>query len=776
MPGDTALDPRMNTEPMPPGSRPRGERGQIVVIFAGAMIVLLAMCAVVVDVAWYWTVNMRMQRAADAAALAGVVWLPANPSRAYSTARAEATRNGYANGVDGVVVTPEQDPTNPRRLKIRLEGNVGTFFSRVVGIDQWPAVRFAKADYVLPVPMGSPDNYYGIGYFVKPETTTTTTGAIGHSACDDGNSSVTDPDDPWSATCTGNTPNATAAPSNGSWGTTSGTIQAAAASNNNVHARTATDGAAQSWSTFGLLSGIPSPGANQALSIIGLEVRLTDAFADVAACSSARIAVDLSWNQGQAGTWTTALFVPASGGLGSSTSTGDYTLGSPTSTAAWGSHNWIRSDFGDTPLRVRLRADKPGCSTTRINVDRLEVRVAYRLDTSTTTTTLVQNAPVPPPAGQAAITRPQRFWGAMQSKGAPSIQGDIYMTYYDARTSSTNQFYDPDAYYHYAVEIPSGGGGSVWVFDAGFCDASSSVGTGEYYTLGGVNGSSTINPVSSYFELRNLGADLLNPADDTFVASAGTDYQGMDYQDKPARTAAGLSTDTGTADCAAVSWHYGWRLLASGLGAGTYAIHTDSNSSGDPDNQNQQTALNAFAFYAASTSGSPRIYGLGAMEAYVRLPGGQASEFYFAQIDQVHAGKTMEVNLWDPGDTGALSADLEILYPTGNSMQPYLPATFTYRGERVSNSSGASSTCNGQAGTATHVVTNTGGTSLFNGCWLRIEIELDPNYSAPIDPVSGEPGWWKIRYRMGGSTTSFSTDLTTWQVNMRGNPVHLVLP
>jgi hypothetical protein len=29
---------------------------------------------------------------------------------------------------------------------------------------------------------------------------------------------------------------------------------------------------------------------------------------------------------------------------------------------------------------------------------------------------------------------------------------------------------------------------------------------------------------------------------------------------------------------------------------------------------------------------------------------------------------------------------------------------------------------------------------------------------------------------MGGSTSSFSTDLTTWQVNIRGNPVHLVLP
>ena len=36
-------------------------------------------------------------------------------------------------------------------------------------------------------------------------------------------------------------------------------------------------------------------------------------------------------------------------------------------------------------------------------------------------------------------------------------------------------------------------------------------------------------------------------------------------------------------------------------------------------------------------------------------------------------------------------------------------------------------------------------------------------------------GWWRIRYNMGsGSGNAF--DLTTWQVGIRGNPVHLVVP
>ncbi len=29
---------------------------------------------------------------------------------------------------------------------------------------------------------------------------------------------------------------------------------------------------------------------------------------------------------------------------------------------------------------------------------------------------------------------------------------------------------------------------------------------------------------------------------------------------------------------------------------------------------------------------------------------------------------------------------------------------------------------------------------------------------------------------MGGATTDFSTDLTTWKVQILGNPVHLIVP
>jgi hypothetical protein len=63
-----------------------------------------------------------------------------------------------------------------------------------------------------------------------------------------------------------------------------------------------------------------------------------------------------------------------------------------------------------------------------------------------------------------------------------------------------------------------------------------------------------------------------------------------------------------------------------------------------------------------------------------------------------------------------------------------------------------------------------GAQGLYNGCWVTMEIPIATGYAAPDD------GWWMIEYDMGGSATDSAYDLTTWQVNVVGNPVHLVVP
>ncbi len=112
-------------------------RGQMLVLFAVSIFVLTGITAIVVDVSWYWANSLRVQRAADAAALAGVVWLPGNPSQAYTVATDEATKNGYSAG-GGTTVTPLQDTTNKRRLNVTISAPVGTFFMRIFGMPDDP--------------------------------------------------------------------------------------------------------------------------------------------------------------------------------------------------------------------------------------------------------------------------------------------------------------------------------------------------------------------------------------------------------------------------------------------------------------------------------------------------------------------------------------------------------------------------------------------------------------------------------------------------------------
>src|ERR1039457_2077985 len=112
-------------------SRPsrRRQNGQILVIFAGALIALIGIVAIVVDVSWYWANSLRVQRAADAAALAGAIYLPGSTLNAYKYADIEATKNGYTSG-SGTVVTPLQDTANggtdPRQLDVSVSAPVGT--------------------------------------------------------------------------------------------------------------------------------------------------------------------------------------------------------------------------------------------------------------------------------------------------------------------------------------------------------------------------------------------------------------------------------------------------------------------------------------------------------------------------------------------------------------------------------------------------------------------------------------------------------------------------
>jgi hypothetical protein len=139
-------------------------RGQILVLFVLSLTMLIGIMGLAIDVSFAWLNEIRVQNAADAAALAGAVYLPDNVSGGTSASQAVAVQNGYTNGSNNgtgtVVVNAQQDPI-PYQMDVTISAPIPTFFMRVFGINSLTASRSAHAQYNSPLPMGSPLNVFG---------------------------------------------------------------------------------------------------------------------------------------------------------------------------------------------------------------------------------------------------------------------------------------------------------------------------------------------------------------------------------------------------------------------------------------------------------------------------------------------------------------------------------------------------------------------------------------------------------------------------------------
>ncbi len=484
------------------------ERGQMLALFTLTIFVLTGITALAVDVSWYWANTLKVQRAADSAALAGVVWLPGQPSSAYATARDQAAKNGYTDTVGGVAITALKDGTNPRRLNVTISAPVGTFFMRVFGINTIQAVRSAKAEYVLPVPMGSPENYYGV--FGKLRTS------------GGGTTVVT----PYPNNTTANlSPTTTAAPSN--W-----TSPANAYSSNNLYATKAT-----TTNPYQGLRGFAIPSFPAGSTITGLWV-MVEGRASTTNCT---VGLELSSNA-NAGTptWTSTnnkLTMPQGTTSAADTVQMWPTVGNP---SLWG-RSWVLSDL--TNLGVRLRYLGPaGCTTSTISVDQVQVAISYSYSTSV----FVPDANIKDPYNNAI--QPRGFWGTMMTQGGQKVNGDAYLPQYDGGTSPNDE-YDSTNYYNYAIEMPAGStNGEVWIYDPVFCatNGNGRYGTGDRY-LGGSN-----NPAYAFYDLydtKNTPYDLTDDLIGGPVASSGNDFKPQHALTDPSTQMQGPAAGGSVVDC-----------------------------------------------------------------------------------------------------------------------------------------------------------------------------------------------------------------------------------
>ncbi len=138
----------------------RDERGYVAALVALLLLTLIGVSAFAVDAGHWYLVGQQAQRAADAAALAGVSQLPGDRPAAYARAYEFSAGNGFKNGVADTSVTPSLDGA-PTRLRVTVSRQVDNIFGPLLGVDSTTITKTAVADYAGPVPMGSPCNEFG---------------------------------------------------------------------------------------------------------------------------------------------------------------------------------------------------------------------------------------------------------------------------------------------------------------------------------------------------------------------------------------------------------------------------------------------------------------------------------------------------------------------------------------------------------------------------------------------------------------------------------------
>ncbi len=363
----------------------------------------------------------------------------------------------------------------------------------------------------------------------------------------------------------------------------------------------------------------------------------------------------------------------------------------------------------------------------------------------------------------------QNFWAAVNGYCAGHESGDYKLAWWETYRQSgsgcqnvngqgatndqpNSDDYDPDGYL-YTIDLPANATSlKLDVYDGDFNRSGS--------TMDNTLCTSCTETITTTYKIYNRNATPLDTSDATMnallattvpVATNNASYQGQWKN---------LYTWNNP-----VAGRYYVRVLTNpetqnSIGSNGFALRAWTGSS-----YTTCSTISTATNYSASC---PQVHAENAMSIYANLTGTTAA-FYLAQIDPVHAGKTMRVNLFDAGE-GAQS--IKILNPQGTAVTfswttPCSPQTPPSGGCSGSTSSLDVSNTGCSSGNCPQPYSFVHSTSKYSDRFLTLDIPLPANYSSPA--VYGNK-WWKVQYTVG----STPTDRTTWSVNIVGDPVHLL--
>lgn len=155
-------------------SRATSQLGYIMPMTALLLIPMLLFAGFATDVGAWFLRGEKAQVAADAGAVAGVVWIP-DATTMSSNALEAVRRNGYPNAslvtsfadAEAAPVTPSMPwvtvtLTPSETLEVSVHTVAETYFSSLV-LDEVRITRTAEAQFVEPTPLGNPTSALGTG-------------------------------------------------------------------------------------------------------------------------------------------------------------------------------------------------------------------------------------------------------------------------------------------------------------------------------------------------------------------------------------------------------------------------------------------------------------------------------------------------------------------------------------------------------------------------------------------------------------------------------------
>lgn len=317
------------------------------------------------------------------------------------------------------------------------------------------------------------------------------------------------------------------------------------------------------------------------------------------------------------------------------------------------------------------------------------------------------------------------FWAAINGPYTAKEHGDPYavqcITAPSGSCGAPNDDYRPEGYY-YGIEVPSGVTSfTVKIYDAAFYNRGCQVETGDCHGLA----NSTNGGMTTHYTVYQPDATPLDPTDNSATSCATRSF------------ATNHSSPSTTRNV--------WTNICTVSGAVPGAIYVlNVRSTGNTGGNNSYSV-------GVSTNGNPaRVYAINDMSIFTNAPSGTAT-VYLAEVDPVHAGKTLQLNFYDPGENLAGDAWVTVRNPAGG----------------VPNCNWDSFHDNGTAGPSgsgsCSVQSTAGGVAAFNAHWLNATINIPSTYTCTTNC------FWTMNLDMGNSQ-----DRTTWAARIIGNPVRLV--